>query len=232
MINEINLENIESCIDYLDQDVAENLGRECFHQAYGGMSETITQAVQGFNIASDVINFTIDSINTWGGKLSYPAAMLSKAIQDGLEIAMFAMRVCTDRKALQDYFFTTDDGLKSVHEIREGCRKSNTKSARENGKKIDSMLLDYGLNTQIANVNMIEIIADAKGYEHTSELVEDVGMNMAQSLVFCASKFNPMIETKIMAMTVMSVMGISPKEIGQTSPEITRKLFESFKMSR
>lgn len=207
-------------------------GAHEMHQAYGGMSETITTAIQGFNIASDVINFTIDSINTWGGKLSYPASLLSKAIQDGLEIAMFAMRVCTDRKALQDYFFTTDDGLKSVHEIREGCRKADTESARQNGKKIDNMLLDYGLSTQISNVNMIDIIADSKGYEHTSELVEDVGMNMAQSLVFCASKFNPMMETKIMAMTVMSVMGLSPAEIGQTSPEITRKLFESFKMSR
>ena len=34
MLNEITIDNIESCIDYLDPDISENLGREYFHGFY------------------------------------------------------------------------------------------------------------------------------------------------------------------------------------------------------
>ncbi|MBQ9504891.1 MAG: hypothetical protein IJU93_07770, partial [Lachnospiraceae bacterium] len=107
-----------------------------------------------------------------------------------------------------------------------------SKSAEKNSRKIDTVMKDYNYKTQLSNVDMVDVISDSMGYEHTSELVEDVGMNMAQSLVFCASKFNLMMETKIMAMTVMTVMGMSKQDIGNTSPDVTRRLFEKFKMAR
>lgn len=205
------------------------------HRGMGSMADKIAEAMQVYNIGQDVINLTIDSVNAFGGKLNYSARFISGAIQDGLELAMFAIRVCTDRKALQDYFFLTDEGRRTVNDIRSGflnAKNAGSKSAKKNADKITAMLKDYSLGTQVKNADMIDLIADAQGYEHTSELVEDVGMSMAQSLVFCASKFNPMMETKLMAITVMSVMGLSPAEIGSTSPEVARKLFESFKMSR
>ncbi|MCR5237061.1 MAG: hypothetical protein K6E34_07655, partial [Lachnospiraceae bacterium] len=69
------------------------------------------------------------------------------------------------------------------------------------------------------------------GYEHTSELVENTTMSMAQSIVFCASSYNPMAETKLMAITVMSIMGLGA-EIGSTSPETVEKLFKAFNTER
>ena len=77
----------------------------------------------------------------------------------------------------------------------------------------------------------MDIISDARGYEHTSELVENTAMSMAQSLVFSASRYNPMAETRLIAVTVMSILGLSDK-IGDTSPATVEKLFEAFKMKR
>ena len=56
-------------------------------------------------------------------------------------------------------------------------------------------------------------------------------MSMAQSLVFSASKYNPMAETRLIAITVMSIMGLTDR-IGDTSPETVEKLFLAFKMKR
>ena len=78
-------------------------------------------------------------------------------------------------------------------------------------------------------MGLVDIIADVNGYEHTSELMEDTAMQMAQSIVFAASNYKPMMETKIMATSVMVVMGLG-KEVGNTTPDTVEKLFKSFKM--
>ena len=78
---------------------------------------------------------------------------------------------------------------------------------------------------------IVDYVSEARGYESTNELIENTGMSMAQSLVFCASNFNPLIETKLMAITVMSVMGLE-MEIGSTSGETVGQLFAACKMAR
>ncbi len=210
------------------------------NQALGGMSGTIADAMQKYNIASDVINFAIETVDTLGGKFNYGMKAASIAIQEGLEFAMFAIRVCTDRKALQDYFFTTDDGLKTVNRLIKGFDSTGSmyrvmegkQKAKANGEALKLLTEDYSFVNQAKHPNALDIIADAQGYEHTSELVENVGMKMAQSIVFCASNFNPLLETKLMAVTVMTVMGLGADEIGKTTPDVTQKLFTAFKMSR
>ena len=210
------------------------------NKALGGMSNTIADAMQKYNITSDVINFAIETVDTLGGKLNFGMKAASIAIQEGLEFAMFAIRVCTDRKALQDYFFTTDEGLKTVKKLTGGFDMTGDmyrgmegkQKAKASGQTLKSLMEDYSLINQAKNANALDIIADAQGYEHTGELVENVGMSMAQSLVFCASNFNPMLETKLMAVTVMAVMGLKTDEIGKTTPDVTQKLFNAFRMAR
>ena len=41
-----------------------------------------------------------------------------------------------------------------------------------------------------------------------------------------------MLETKLMAVTVMAVMGLKTDEIGKTTPDVTQKLFNAFRMAR
>ncbi len=56
-------------------------------------------------------------------------------------------------------------------------------------------------------------------------------MTMAQSIVFCASDYNPVTETRLMAVTVMCVMGMEGS-IGDTAPSTVEKLFRKFGMGR
>lgn len=206
------------------------------HKGLGGMASTIAEAMQKYNIASEAINLTIDTMNTLGAKLPNGMDLVSRGIQEGLEFIMFACKVCTDRKALQDYFFTTEDGLQTVNKIQNGYEMMFIKNGLPLKKgawhTLDELKKDYSTGSQIKNLNALDIISDTKGYEHTSELVEDVGMSIAQSIVFCASKYNEMSSTKIMAMSVMGMMGIPAKEIGKTDRATVQKLFNAFKMAR
>ena len=208
------------------------------HKGLGGMASTIAEAMQKYNIASEAINMTIETMNVVGTKLPNGLELVSIGIQEALEFIMFACKVCTDRKALQDYFFTTEDGLKTVNKIQGGYEKMYSKGIdylplkQEGWHMLDALKKDYSAGNQVKNLNALDVISDAKGYEHTSELVEDVGMSMAQSIVFCASNFNEMSSTKIMAMSVMGMMGIPPKEIGRTDRATVQKLFNAFKMAR
>lgn len=184
------------------------------HRALKGVAEDVATAVQAFNISEDIINLAIDTATTAGGKLGVGYEAIAKAIKGGLEFAMYAARLATDRAVLNDYFRNTDAGKAVVDKLSKGFDKTGHKALKD------------------ANaLNLIDIISDAKGYEHTSELIENTGMSVAQSIVFSASNYNPLGETRLMAITVMCVMGLE-KEIGDTSPATVEKLFKGFKMAR
>lgn len=205
------------------------------HRGLEEAATSITKAIQGFNIGSEAIDFAIETVNIAGGKLNYGQDLLVKAIGEGLEFVMFAARVLSDRKSLLDYFMGTEAGNETVMKIEKGLGESKSTYATRKKNELERLRTNYRSFKSLRSLKdaeALDIISDAQGYEHTSELVEDVGMQMAQSIIFCASDFNPMGETKLMAMAVMSVMGFSRQEIGKTSPDMVKRLFEGFKLAR
>jgi len=195
------------------------------HRGMSDLSDDIANAIQEFNIGGELVNFAIDTANIAGGKLDMGVRAITKAVKEGLQFAMYALRVASDRNSLAGYYINTDAGRKVVDKVREGFIRSGDKALAEE--------LDSAIDTQrkMGVSSLVDIISDARGYEHTSELVENTAMSMAQSIVFCASDYNPMAETKLMAITVMTVMGLS-KEIGSNAPETVEKLFKAFSMAR
>ena len=198
------------------------------NRAIVDLGKDMVDTLQSFNIAENAINLTFNAINKAGGKLNASQKVISKAVKSGLEFAMFAMRVATDRKALTDYFLGTEPGRQEINRLKKGFIKTGQFDVCD---KFDDAMEKYKMNIKEGLLSdVVDIVSNANGYEHTSELVEDTAMNIAQSIVFCASDFNPMAETKLMAMTVMVVMGLE-KEVGSTSFDTVEKLFKSFKMT-
>ncbi|MCR4750648.1 MAG: hypothetical protein K5877_12735 [Lachnospiraceae bacterium] len=195
------------------------------HRGLGEMSKQISVAIQQFNVAEETINFAMETANMFGGKLNAGQQVVSKCIKDGLEFLMFAMKVASDRNALGDYFINTDAGKNMLDNIQKGITKSNDDELEKRFKRSISIQKKVGAG------NLVDIISNVRGYEHTNELMENTVMSMAQSIVFCASNYNPMIETRLMAVTVMSILGLE-KEIGDTSSETVEKVFNGFKVKR
>ena len=195
------------------------------HRGMTGLAKELGVRLEKFNIAGDVINFAMETVSVAAGKLNVGQEILSKAIQEGLQFALFALQVASDRNALSHYFMDTEAGKALVDKTRNGFIKSGDEKMAEQ--------LDESMKTQqkYGSSSFIDILSDARGYEHTSELVENTAMSMAQSIVFCASNYNPMAETRLMAITVMSVMGLD-NEIGSVEPATVERLFKKFNMAR
>ncbi|MBQ3798468.1 MAG: hypothetical protein II842_19695 [Butyrivibrio sp.] len=193
------------------------------NQGLADTAASITKAMQGIGIADNVIKTATDTARFIGLGLGIGSEAIINAVEAGLEFAMFAIRVLADRNALKDYFVHTDAGKLEVEKIKNGYQASGNTALYDRFNKVS--------DPKTADTNVIDMISDAKGYEHTSELVENTGMSMAQSIVFSASEYNPMAESKLMAVTVMSVMGLE-KLIGDTSMDTVEKLFNAFAMKR
>ena len=192
-----------------------------------GLGKEVSNTIQNLNIAEDVMNLVFETTNYAGLKLNVTQEAIQKAVKDGIEFAMYAIRVVKDRDTLTDYFLKTDAGKEELKKIRNGFAKA---MQYDKVDKIDKAMESYKMNITDKNtMGLVDIIADANGYEHTSELMEDTAMQMAQSIVFSASNYNPLMETKIMATSVMVVMGLG-SEVGNTTPDAVEKLFKSFKM--
>ncbi len=195
------------------------------HRGMTDMAKELGVRLEKFNITGEAVNFAIETVNVAAGKLNAAEKVISKAIQEGLQFALFACRIASDRNVLSQYFMKTEAGKALVEKTRNGFIKFGDE---EMAKKLDDSMKTQEKH---GSSSFIDILSDARGYEHTSELVENTAMSMAQSIVFCASNYNPMAETRLMAITVMSVMGLD-KEIGSTEPATVEKLFNKFSMSR
>ena len=78
------------------------------------------------------------------------------------------------------------------------------------------------------NRDTLDIVCLGNGYESKDELIRDTGMKMATSIAFCASNYNPVKETKVMATTVMIVLGLKDK-IGKTDIGTIAGIFDKMK---
>ena len=195
------------------------------HRGMTEMSKELGVRLEEFNIAGEVVNFAMETASMAGGKLNVGQEAIAKAIHEGMQFALFALRIASDRNVLAQYFLKTDAGKAVVDKVRKGFEKSGD---NELITKLDKSIK---LQEKTGQGNFIDILSDARAYEHTSELVENTAMSMAQSIVFSASNYNPMAETRLMAITVMSVMGLQ-NEIGSVEPSTVEKLFNKFNMSR
>lgn len=198
------------------------------HKAMAGLGKEVGMVVKSFNIAENAIDMAFDTAETFSNDISITAEVVTKSVKAALDFIMFAARIATDRVSLNRYFIDTDAGNEVVNKIKEGYIKAGNV---EGAKYIENRMKAHQDSSADGNTTLVDLISDARGYEHTSELVENTGMSLAQSLVFSASKYNPIMETRIMAVTVMNVMGLG-NLVGDISPKTAEKLFNSFNMKR
>ena len=193
------------------------------NSAMADTGASISKAIEGLGIAKSTINIAMNTAKYAGAGLGLGTMAMTKTIQAGLEFVNFAIRVMTDRNAFKDYYVHTEAGKQEVGKIKSGYQAAGNQKLLDKFNKVS--------DEKTASTDLVDMIADAKGYEHTEELVENTGMAMAQSIIFSASDYNPMAESKLMAITVMSVLKLEHL-IGNTSAEAVETLFNAFKMKR
>ncbi len=189
------------------------------HKDMEHMAGDTADRIQNIEISRDVFSMAVQTgeiIAQSFGVSKFILKPVTAAVKLGIDYAMYVTRVLRDRSMLEDYYKNTAQGKAEYEAI--------TKSA---GTVFGSRKAKV-LNSDLQKEKVLDIICAGKGYENKDELVTDTGMKIATSIAFSASDFNPVMENKIMAATVMVVPGLRDR-IGKTDSGTVNAIFDAMK---
>ncbi|MCR5011242.1 MAG: hypothetical protein K6A72_02765 [Lachnospiraceae bacterium] len=186
------------------------------HKDIQKLSVKTADTIQNMAIVNDVAKMGLAVAEEIYGKVDVGimTGAINSAINAGIEFATYCIRCMQDKEMLKSYYTDTEKGQKAVRGIKDSY--ASMVGSRE--------VMDAELN----GMSVLDIVCTGKGYENIEELVADTGMRMANSIAFCASKFNPVKETRVMAATVMLVLGLK-SSIGKTDANTINSIFLKMK---
>lgn len=164
----------------------------------------VTHANLNDEIAKTIIDYSSDLIGTYANE-STVGVNVKSIMTEATELIFFFRNLYKDNEMLKLYF---DENQKEAKRIREGFVNMDSK-------------VDYNILTKFSNMQLIQ---HAKGFENFTELAEYVGRNLVQALLFCASQFNPQVETRIQSVAVLKILG-EEKSINKYDSETAERIF-------
>lgn len=208
------LKDAEAFENERQKKIKENVVEE--HRDLQHMSKETANTIQNMAIAKDVIDMSMALGEEIFGKLDAGVAtsLVKSAVDAGVQFAFYCIRCIKDRKMLRSYYTETDKGQKLVSDIKGSYEQLS------GSKEV--------MQAELMDRDVLDIVCKGSGYENEDELVRDTGMKMATSIAYCASKFNPVRETKVMATTVMLVLGLKD-QIGKTDASAITGIFDKMK---
>ena len=187
------------------------------HQDLSNIASNIAKNIQDMEVSKDVINVALQTgvvIATSAGVSGDITKKVTSAVKLGVDFALYCIRVCKDRNVLRDYYRNTEQGKEVVNGILENAKNSFGNLAEN--------------NEHIKKDHVLRLVCAGQGYEKEEELVTDTGMKLAASIAYSASDYNPVLENKIMATTVMTVLGLKGS-IGKTDGATISGIFDAMK---
>ncbi len=171
---------------------------------------TMNKSIQGRKIVDSVAELTKKGLNFAGIETGN---LLNKAA----DLVNFFYKCVSDKESLKQYFKT--GALGHVEQILAG--RSSIES--EMGLRGKTYVKDENGMYNLDNSD-ITMIMNASGFERMEEFADYLRLNMVHSLLFSASKFNPLEEPKIIAKTALKILGLEDL-INKTDSESAMKIF-------
>ncbi len=186
------------------------------HRDLQNLSAETANTIQNMAIVNDVTKMGMAVAEEIFGKIDagIMTGVINSAINAGIEFASYCIRCMQDRKMLATYYTDTEKGQRIVRNIKDSY--------------ISMVGSEEVMDGELNGTSVLEFVCAGKGYENIDELVADTGMRMANSIAFCASKYNPVKETRIMAATVLLILGLKGS-IGKTDAATINNIFLKMK---
>ncbi len=212
--DEETLRKADEFVDERQKKVRDNAVAE--HKDMQKLSKQTADTIQNLAIADDVIKMSMALGEEIFGKLDAGVAtkLVTAAVNAGIDFAFYCIRCVKDWKMMRTYYQETERGQQVVSAIKGGYEQiAGSKEVMED---------------ELKGKDTLDLVCLGNGYENRDELIRDTGMKMASSIAFCASNFNPVKETRVMATTVMIVLGLKEK-IGKTDIGTITGIFDKMK---
>ncbi len=152
------------------------------------------------------------------------AADFSKIIGAAFRTADFFWKCFADNKTVYSYY--TQAGNPILKKLIAGKK---TLSDTEEGKKLmkeESHEKQDG--STVVGRKEFRLIRNGQGFERDEEIADYLKLNMVHSLLFSASKFNPLTQPRILAECTLTILGLDDC-IGKTDNETAVKVFNRLK---
>lgn len=214
MKDKATLKKAESVQDERQKQLNKNTVAE--HRDLQKLSVETANTIQNMAVVNDVAKMGLAIAEEIYGKVDagIMTGAINSAISAGIDFAAYCIRCMQNKEMLKTYYTDTERGQKTVRGIKDSY--ASMVGSEE--------VMEGELNGQ----SVLDIVCAGKGYENIDELVADTGMRMANSIAFCASKFNPVKETRVMASTVLLVLGLK-SSIGKTDAATINSIFLKMK---
>ncbi|MBR5421423.1 MAG: hypothetical protein IK115_09775 [Lachnospiraceae bacterium] len=152
---------------------------------------------------------------------------LDKAIHVAADFVKFIYKCMSDKKALREYYQKGGNG--EVERIMEGDSKMQKRiysQLNQNGEELEVEKL--GKNDFKISDTGLDQLQTGLGFERREEFADYLRLNMVNSLLFSASKYNPLKEPRLLAICALSILGFEDA-IGKTDAETAQSIFMKLK---
>ncbi|MBP5746449.1 MAG: hypothetical protein J6W58_09150 [Lachnospiraceae bacterium] len=207
----------EKKLDKDEQDKLKNAQEN--NVALMDANTTMNKSIQGRKIVNSVAELTKKGLNFAGIETG---PLLNKAA----DLVNFFYKCVSDRESLKTYLKTGAMG--QVQQILEGRRRHqidvNQNLADKYQLKSKDFTKDENGLYKLDNSDLT-MIMNASGFERMEEFADYLRLNMVHSLLFSASKFNPLEQPRLIAKTALKILGLEDL-INKTDSESAMKIFK------
>ncbi|MBQ1547382.1 MAG: hypothetical protein IIZ61_03220 [Lachnospiraceae bacterium] len=158
--------------------------------------------VSSGTIAGSAIKITATIL---GPEVQIAGAALEELVKQAAKFTAFIHHCIADHKGMENYYGGPGSG------VAESIR--------------GQMSSISGLKDRIADKSNAQLVRMAKGFESEEELVTFTAFEMVHSLIFSASDYNPLSQTKNISRCVLAILGLEDL-IGKTDKESAKKVYE------
>ena len=125
-------------------------------------------------------------------------------VKEASKIISFIHHCIADHKGMEEYY--------------GGAGSYQAEAVRKNTSRLS------GYSGRVESMSNAKLVQTARGFESEEELVKFTGFQMVHSLLFSASDYNPLDETKNVSKVVLAVLGLEDL-IGKTDSESAMRVF-------
>jgi hypothetical protein len=176
---------------------------------------TMNKSIQGRAIVNSVAELTKKGLNLAGIETG-------EILEKAADLVNFFYKCVSDRKSLIEYYKTGAMG--QVARILRG-KSENETDLTNSGFKTKGKTYTQDENGQYnLDFDDINMLMNASGFERMDEFADYLRLNMVHSLLFSASKFNPLKQPRLIATTALKILGMEDA-INKTDSDTALKLF-------
>jgi hypothetical protein len=181
------------------------------------VGSSLTKSDQGRKILAGV-----GQLGEFAAKYVEAVPKLDKIIQEAVHVADFIWKCMADDNMIYQYYGEAgNDVLKNIDHGREIMME--TQVGKETMNK-ESALTKKNDGSIVMDSRAFNIVRNAQGFERSEELSDFLKLGMVHSLLFSASKFNPLEEARILAECILTILG-HKDDVGKTDTDTAVKVF-------